>query len=771
MATRRIAGITIELNADTKEFVKGIRNLDKQLNTTQNNLKDINKLLKFNPRNTTLLTQKQKNLKSAIAGTEERLKQLKSAQTDALSPEEYDKLQREIIETQDKLDNLKKEYKDFGSVTSQVIRAAGAKIKEYGASITSVGKKLSTSITAPITGLAVAANAAFNEVDEGVDTIILATGASGVALEGMQKVMEHIVTSIPTTFKTAGDAIGAVNTRFGVTGDELEKISKRFIRFAKVNNTDVVSSVNTVQKVFAAYNVDVSDSGWYLDRLTSVAQRTGVSVDELMNGVLANSAAFKRMGLGIHASTELLGVLEMSGAESSDVMSGLSKALKNATADGEPLNKALANVQNTIKNGTSATSGLQAAYDLFGKSGAVVYDLVKSGTVDFTNLNDVMWTIEGTTARTFTSILDPADRFQQSLNALKLVGADVAESVMPILSEALLKVRDVILTLKDKWDGLDESQQKNILKFIGIVAAAGPVISIVGKLVTGVGSIIGVVGKLAGALAGFMPPAGPIIASVLAAGALIAANWENIVVVWETYLKPAIDAIGEAFKDFYETHLQPIAKWLGDTFSPAWESLKDVFTGITTWISDTFSGSWEDAWNGIVGTFGTVFAQIGDLIKAPINAVIDAINWMIDKVEGGLNTIIDGINSHLKITIPSFSIGWPINKSFGGWSWGANLSRVEWGDIEKLAAGGVLGEGRQAIVGEYAPERLSVINGRAVVTPLNSPTGGARMGENNSYTFNVYAQPGQSAQEIAQEVQRIMIREHRQRSAAYAQYT
>ena len=70
----------------------------------------------------------------------------------------------------------------------------------------------------------------------------------------------------------------------------------------------------------------------------------------------------------------------MSGADTSQVMSGLSKALKNATADGKPLDEALAEIQSSMVDAKTETEGLQAAYDLFGtKAGAAVYQACKSG--------------------------------------------------------------------------------------------------------------------------------------------------------------------------------------------------------------------------------------------------------------------------------------------------------------------------------------------------------------------------------------------------------
>ncbi|MBQ3989769.1 MAG: hypothetical protein II630_02905, partial [Bacteroidales bacterium] len=97
----RIAGITVEIGGDTTKLQTALKGVDGQLRQTQSALKDINKLLKLDPGNTELLTQKQKNLENAIQQTKDRLQQLKDAQKNVQQgSEEWDRLQREIIATE-----------------------------------------------------------------------------------------------------------------------------------------------------------------------------------------------------------------------------------------------------------------------------------------------------------------------------------------------------------------------------------------------------------------------------------------------------------------------------------------------------------------------------------------------------------------------------------------------------------------------------------------------------------------------------------------------
>ena len=288
----KIRGITIELNGDTSGLAKSLSSVNSKIKDTQAQLKDVNKLLKLDPGNTELLTQKQKLLTDAVKGTNEKLEVLKKARDEANeavargdenAQKQLDALQREIIETEQELKSLTREAQDFGSVGAQQFAAVGAKVKDVGDKMAQVGTSLTKNVTGPITAIAGASVAAFNDVDDGLDIIIKKTGASGDALKDMEERAKNLTTTIPTDFKTAGAAIGEVNTRFELTGDALEELSGKFIKYANLNDKDVSSSIDEVQATMAAFGVETERAGDIMDMLTKASQNTGVDVSKLSN--------------------------------------------------------------------------------------------------------------------------------------------------------------------------------------------------------------------------------------------------------------------------------------------------------------------------------------------------------------------------------------------------------------------------------------------------------------------------------------------------------
>ena len=188
---KTIRGVTIELGGDASGLLDEFIAIDKQVKETQKALKDTQRLLKLDPGNVELLSQKQKQLTDAISGTEDKLKALKDAAAQAeqqlangeITQAQYDALQREIVATEQDLKSLTDQMKEFGSVSAQQIAAAGQKVKDVGDKMSKAGAAMTKYVTGPIVAVGAAAVAAFNEVDEGLDIIVKKTGASGKALD------------------------------------------------------------------------------------------------------------------------------------------------------------------------------------------------------------------------------------------------------------------------------------------------------------------------------------------------------------------------------------------------------------------------------------------------------------------------------------------------------------------------------------------------------------------------------------------------------------
>ena len=523
--------------------------------------------------------------------------------------------------------------------TSKVVKgmdAVAKKVDAVGQSLQKVGTSLSKNLTAPIVAVGAASVKAFNEVDEGLDTITQKTGATGEEAEAMGEIMKNLATSIPTDFKTAGEAVGEVSTKFGVTGDELESLSGQFVKFAQLNNTDVSNSIDSVQKALSAYGLGAEDAEGFLDRLNKTAQETGADVDKLSTGIVSNATAFREMGLSIDESVVFMGQLERSGANSETVLNGMRKALKNATAEGKPLDVALAELQETILNGTDSMDGLTAAYDIFGKSGDQIYGAVKDGTINFVELATAMTDAGNSVSDTFEGTLDPTDEFKTTMNELKVVGADVGGTLLQMVIPVIRQVGEIITKVKEAWEGLSPETQQMIIKAAGIVAAVGPVLVVIGKVVSGISSIISIGSALVAAIGAISAPVVAVVAVIgglIAIGVALYKNWDEIC-AWAGRVK---DKVTESWNNMKQN------------VSESWNNMKqnaaNAMDAIKSKVEQNgggIKGVLKTAVEGYVNLWKAGFEQINNLTGGKLGEALNAVNSKLNQIKNTFTSVFEG---------------------------------------------------------------------------------------------------------------------------------
>lgn len=340
------------------------------------------------------LEQEFKNNETAIGKTETALSKQKTATNDAKT---------KLTEMEAELEKVNSELKNHK------LNEFAASCDKAGQKMESFGKKMSV-VSAGIAAIGAASIAAFKELDEGYDTIVTKTGATGEALEGLTQSADNVFGSMPEDMSTVGEAIGEVNTRFHSTGEELETLSTQFIQFASINGTNVTQSVDQVDKIMKAWNIDASQTGNLLGLLTSKAQETGISVDSLEQYVLDNNSAFKEMGLSLPQAINLMAQFDANGVDTTTALAGLKKALQNATAEGKSMDVALEETIGSIKNAKTDTEALQIATELFGKKGAAeMATAIRENRIDLTSLSASMSEYGGVVESTYNGTLDPID--------------------------------------------------------------------------------------------------------------------------------------------------------------------------------------------------------------------------------------------------------------------------------------------------------------------------------------------------------------------------
>lgn len=508
----RIKGITIEIDGNTKGLSQSLKTVNKDLKSTQSQLKDVEKLLKLDPHNVTLLGQKMQLLGKEINQTKDKLSQLKSVQDQmeqglrngTVSVEQYQAWQREIIETENELKRLQEEIKKVPTAVeanmakaSEAMMDFGNKVSAVGEKVTALGDTMTKTVTAGIVAGATASVKAWQEVDGAMDDLIKRTGATGETLEEYEGIVNSIATTVPSDFNTIAQAVGQVNTRFDVTGDVLQELSTSFIKFADLNGTDVVSSIDTVSSMMKAWNLDANRTVEVLNLLNGVGQNTGISVNTLSDLMQNNALFFKEFNLDVAQTATLLGNMEKNGVDASAGVTALRTAMAKATDEGVSLTEILRDYEWMIETaGISDAEKLARAEEIFGgKAYAQIYTALKEGNISFQNISGSMSDFRGNVAKTFEATLDPIDEFTTTMNDLKILGAEIGEEVLPVLVDVLRDLKPILDDIKSAWESMSEDEQRQFIENLGKLAMIGPALSVTGRTITALGASITALGK------------------------------------------------------------------------------------------------------------------------------------------------------------------------------------------------------------------------------------------------------------------------------------
>lgn len=725
MASNRIKGITIEIGGDTSNLQKSLSGVDKALQNTQTQLRDVNKLLKLDPHNTELLEQKQRLLGDAIKQTSDKLATLKEAskqaeealKSGAMTQDQYDGLQREIIETENSLKGLKEQAEEAEKSMSKMAEISD-KLGAVSKKTEEVGKSLTKNVTAPIVGIGAAAYGAFNEVDNGLDTIAKKTGATGDELSSLEETAKNVFGSMPVDIGDVGAAVGEINTRFGLTGQALEDMTRDFLKFASINDADVEASIANVDKIMTKFGVDSNQTVNVLGLLTSASQKSGISIDALESSLESNGAALKELGFDITESVNLLSMMESNGVDTSTAMTSLSKAVQNATKDGKDAETAMREQIDAIKNAKTETEALQIATELFGKKGAAeMTQAIREGKLSVDDLSGSLTDFSTNVEDTFSATQDSSDEAKIAFNNLKLAGAELGQSIGTVLSPVIQKLSELFKGLSNWFSSLSPQQQDMIVKIALIAATIGPLLIVLAKLIAAVQTILTIMPAVKGAILAVNAAmaANPILAVISVITLLVAAFkllWDNCEEfrefwgdMWEALQEGAsvvIDGIGTAF-----TQLGEGFSVVGDGIMLLFESIGTTFSALGDTLG-TIAGTITDAFQTMGDTVGGIFGTMWDVIKGIINTIIGGINGMIAGIEGGLNAVIGALNK-LHWEIPSWVPG------LGGKGFGFDIPKANFGRIPELANGAVINPNSPflAILGDQK-------NGTNIEAPLET---------------------------------------------------
>lgn len=651
----RIKGIVVEIGGDTTGLSKALSGVNREIGSTQSQLRDVERLLKLDPTNTQLLEQKQRLLASAISQTKEKLDTLKTAEKQVqeqfkrgeISREQYEALQREIAATAQELERFEQKAKD-GTSALEKMGSAAQTVSDKAGGV----QKAFAPVTAAVGGLTAAAVAtvpATEELRSDLSKLDQAARDNAVGAETARKAWEAFAVASDETDSAVEATANLLQA--GFTESNLQKavegLTGAYLRFP--DTLKIESLADSLQETLA--------TGEATGQFAELLDRLGVNTERFADQMASARSESERQKV----------VLDLLAKE----------GLPDTYAEWKKNNEAL------IEN--------------------------KEANLEL----------------------------QQSM-------AKLAETALPLITQ----VTEAAAGLLEWFTNLDSGVQGFLVTIAGVLAMISPVAGaisgvsgLVAKLSTGI--LPGLIGTLTKLSATVIPAIGQAVTallSIVAAHPFLAGFTVTALAVlaFSDEIKAAMDALAKFFTEkilpawnsFFTKAGELVGKFAGKV-SEIVGGVQDLFTGLINFIKTNFTDKWKAAWEAVADIFKKVMDLLGDIVKAPINAIITAINFVIK----GINALVDALNL-FSIDIPDWVPG------IGGKTFGFDLDKIE--EIPYLAKGGIVTRG-SAIVGEAGPELLTVAGGRAIVQPLTGAAAGTTVYQTNNFNGTYKPRDGEAA--------------------------
>ena len=666
----RIKGITVEIGGDTTKLSKALEGVNKDIKGTQTQLKDVQKLLKLDPSNTELLSQKHKLLADAVSATKEKLEVLKTAAEQAntalangeISQQQYDALQREIIETENELKRLTTEANNSHTALEKM-GVLGETLQSAGDKISGVGQKL-LPVTAGVTALGTIAVKTGADFDSAMSKVAAVSGATGSEMDALREKAREMGSKTKFSASEAAEAMNYMAMAGWKTNDMLSGI-EGIMNLAAASGEDLASTSDIVTDALTAFGLSASDSGHFADILAAASSNANTNVSMMGETFKYAAPVLGSLGYSAEDSAIAIGLMANAGIKSSQAGTALRAAITNLAKPTDTVASAMEQYGISLTDssgkmyslrelmeqlrqklgGLSEAEQAQAAASLFGKEAmSGMLAIINGSPADFEKLSNAIDTcsdtVDGYNGTTEKMAAVMQDNLAGQVTILKSQLEELAISFSDILMPTIRSIVSRIQELVDKLNQLDPQTKETIAKIALVAAALGPMLVVLGKTISSVGTVFSAVSKLPalfsavqsgiGAITGALGVSlGPLLAIIAAVAALVAA----FVHLWKT-------------NDEFKSNIIAI-----------WEQIKSTFTGLTQGITDrlnalgfdfeSFTDVLKAAWDGLCNLlapiFEGVFQNISNIFSEFTGVLLGLLDVLIGLFTGDWEQCWNGI--------------------------------------------------------------------------------------------------------------------------------
>lgn len=664
MAKSKIAGLTIEIGGDTTELSKALQQPNSEARDLQSKLKAIDQALKFDPNSTELLEQKFRLLGQAIDTNEQKLQMLKTAQEQFkasgkdIDSSEYIELQRQIALTTNKVDQLRKQKIDMMVDTSDVSKA----------------------------------NSALDNLDKNVEETKDSVGSLGDAFKGAfsAEALADVGTQIVDTMSSIVEESQEYNRIMGAL-----EVSSQNLNYS---NQETMQTYNQLYGVLGDTQTAAT--------ATSNLQSLGLEQDKLRQLTEGAIGAWAQYGdsIPIDGLAEAINETVQTGVVTgtfADVLNWagtsedeFNKKLEGTNSTTERANMILKELsdQGLIDSANAFRDNNQAMID-YNESQAGMEEatssLAETLTPIFTTLNNVLSSIIGL----FSQLPGPVQTAITVILGIVAVLSTLAPAIMAVtmavtsLSVPLLPLAGIILGIVAAITAvvLVFQNWSSIVQFFGNLwnsiwptvtnafntakeAISGGISSIIGFFQNLITNIISILGSIISNVVSFGVNIG---AKALEIGSKFVSGIINFVInlpsnLWNIFTS-VLSRVSSFASNIWKKATEIGSKFISNVIhninslpSKIWSIFTNVVSKVTSWGSslakkgaDAAKKLFNAVWNGIKSLPSKVVSIGSNLVKGIWNGIGDMTGWIIDKIGGFADSVVDSICSFFGIASPS----------------------------------------------------------------------------------------------------------------------
>ena len=647
--------------------------------------------------------------------------------------------------------------------SGRTYQRVGKEVERVGQGITNAGKTLTATVTMPVVAAGTAAVTQFGEVDKTLRLVQETMGSSSEEAKILEDALKKGASGSVYGMQDAADA--SLNfARQGYGAVDAANMITPALDLAAGTATDLALVTEGLGSTLKLFGADTEEATEYADIFAKAQAQANTTVTDLFNSAANAGPIFKTVGWDIKdlaVATGVLGDAYIEGSEAGNAFkSGLANLVTNdrAIKQLKKLGVEIVKEDGTFKSFTETQELLhnafadltqeeqmQAATALFGKNQMAKWlNIIQRSPDDISGMVSALDGVTGTAGDMADALMQGTggaiESFKSSIDVLGYsMGEIVGTYVTPIIRS--------ITELVDKFTAMDPEMQEQIIKWLGMAAAIGPVLIIGGKGVTGIGKMITTFGKLGTAMSragGFISlitgPAGiavGIVFGLIAAGVLLYKNWDTVKEKAKSFIdniKSVFDQSGQTFGGFgekiadvkehfsgfiergkelweicgpyvqkfgelvYDVVLVKIGAVIGGAvglFNSILNTVLDVvdgviltFSGLVDFFVGIFTGDMDRALKGLGEIWSGRFQALIALAKAPINAVIGILNGAVSQINKLGITIPEWVpkfgGQSFKVDLPTLSY---LYKGTNNWQGGPAMIHDRGAEIVDLPKG------------------------------------------------------------------------------------